>query len=81
VVSLLQFIIAMRELKVPVRTLPWLSCLLFTALLIPTAVVSTHLLHCHVIYALLIMAGVALVYGFATRLIQIEHSRLLWRKQ
>lgn len=81
VVSLLQFIIAMRELKVPLKTLPWLSCLLFTALLIPTAIVSVRILHCHVIYALLIMAGVALIYGFATRLIQIEHSRLLWRKQ
>jgi len=81
VVSLLQFIIAMRELKIPLRTLPWFSCLLFTALLIPTAIVSTRILHGHVVYSLLIMAGVALVYGFATRLMQIEHSKLLfWKK-
>ena len=82
VVSLLQFIIAMRELKIPLRTLPWFSCLLFTALLIPTAIVSTRILHGHVVYSLLIMAGVALVYGFATRLMQIEHNKLLfWRKE
>lgn len=81
VVSLLQFIIAMRELKVPLHTLPWFSCLLFTGLLIPTTIVSTHLLHCHVVYSLLICAGIALVYGFATRLIQVEHSRLLWRNK
>lgn len=82
VVSLLQFIIAMRELKIPLRTLPWFSCFLFTALLIPTAIVSTRILHGHVVYSLLIMAGVALVYGFATRLMQIEHNKLLfWRKE
>lgn len=81
VVSLLQFIIAMRELKVPLRTLPWLPCLLFTALLIPTTILSTRLLHCHVVYALLIMAGIALIFGMATRLIQVDHSKLLlWRK-
>ena len=81
VVSLLQFIIAMRELKIPLRTLPWLSCVLFTVLLIPTAIVSTRILHCHVIYALLICGGIALVFGFATRLMQIEHSKLIWRKK
>ena len=82
VVSLLQFIIAMRELKVPLRTLPWISCILFTALLVPTAIVSVRILSCHVIYALLICAGIALVYGFATRLIQFNYSKLLlWRKE
>lgn len=80
VVSLLQFIIAMKVLHVPLRTLPWLSCLLFTALLIPTAVVSTHILHCHVVYSLLIMTGVAIAYGFATRLVRIGNSKILWRK-
>lgn len=72
VVSLLQFIIALKELRVPLRTLPWLSCLVFTMLLIPTAVISTRILHCHVVYALLIMGGVALMYGFATRLLQLS---------
>jgi len=72
VVSLLQFIIALKELRVPLRTLPWLSCLVFTMLLIPTAVISTRILHCHVVYALLIMGGVALVYGFATRLLRLS---------
>jgi len=82
VVSFLQFFIAMKELHIPLRKLPWLSCLIFTALLIPTTIASTRLLHCHVVYALLIMVGVALIYGFATRLIQIEHSKLLfWRKE
>ncbi len=69
VVSLLQFVIAMKELRVPLRILPWTSCLIFTALLIPTAIVSTRILHGHVIYTLLILAAIALFYGWCTKLI------------
>lgn len=72
VVSLLQFIIALRELHVPFRSLPWLSCLAFVALLIPTCILSVKILHIHVIYTLLIMVVWALLLGFITRLINIK---------
>lgn len=72
VVSLLQFIIALRELHVPFRSLPWLSCLAFIALLIPTCMLSVKILHGHVIYTLLIMIAWALLLGFATRLLNIK---------
>lgn len=74
VVSFLQFLIAMKELRIPLCKLPWLSCLIFCALLIPTVIASTHVLHCHVVYALLIMGGIALILGFATRLLRIEFN-------
>ncbi len=80
VVSLLQFVIAMRELKVPPRTLPWLSCLLFTGLLVPITMASTRVLHCHVVCSLLIMVAVSLAIGLATRLIRLGGPRLLWKK-
>ncbi len=35
VVSLLQFLIAMHEMHLPLRKLPWISCLLFILFLIP----------------------------------------------
>lgn len=72
VVSLLQFIIALRELHVPFRSLPWLSCLAFVALLIPTSILSVKILHIHVIYTLLIMVVWAVLLGFITRLINIK---------
>ena len=75
VVSVLQFIIAMKELRVPMKTIPWLSCLIFTVLLIPTSIISTRVLHCHVIWALLITAGAALLIGFASRLLNFKELR------
>lgn len=80
VVSLLQFIIAMKELRIPLRTLPWVSCILFVGLLIPSVLVSTHILHCHVVWALVITAVFALGLGFATRLVQIEGAKLLIKR-
>lgn len=72
VVSLLQFIIALRELHVPFRSLPWLSCLAFIALLIPTCMLSVKILHSHIILTLGIMVAWALLLGFATRLLNIK---------
>ncbi len=72
VVSLLQFIIALRELHVPFRSLPWLSCLAFIALLIPTCMLSVKILHSHIILTLGIMIVWALLLGFATRLLNIK---------
>lgn len=75
VVSVLQFIIAMKELRVPMKTIPWLSCLIFTVLLIPTSIISTRVLHCHVIWALLITATAALLIGFASRLLNFKELK------
>jgi len=82
VVSLLQFIIAIRELHVPLRSLPWISSLLFTALIIPTALFARQHLHLHsieeplaLIFQLFILVVVTLIYGLITRLIDIRALR------
>ncbi|MCR4738370.1 MAG: oligosaccharide flippase family protein [Bacteroidales bacterium] len=75
VVSLLQFFIAIRELKVPLRSLPWLSCLLFTALIIPTTLLANHFLNLKVLPSLIILVAATLIYGLATRLIDIRGLR------
>lgn len=71
-VALLQFLLALRIIGIPIKSLPWLRCLLFTAVLIPVTVLSTNVLHLHVVWSLLIMAAVALVIGFATGLVDLR---------
>ena len=75
VVSLLQFFIAIRELKVPLRSLPWVSCLLFTILIIPTTLLAHQYLPLKVLPSLIILVAVTLTYGFVTRLIDIRGLR------
>lgn len=75
VVSLLQFFIAIRELKVPLRSLPWVSCLLFTILIIPTTLLAHQYLPLKVLPSLIILVAVTLIYGFVTRLIDIRGLR------
>ena len=75
VVSLLQFLIAVRELHIPMRSMPWLPCLLFTALQIPTAIISVRYLQLPLKYALPLMVGITLLYGLVTRLIDIRGLR------
>ena len=77
-VSLLQFIIAMKELKVPLGSIPWLSAILFTIILIPCSFLCSRM-HCHVIYALIITGGLALLISIATRLIDLRELKLLKR--
>ena len=71
-VALLQFLLALRIIGIPIKSLPWLRCLLFTAVLIPVTVLSTNVLHLHIVWSLLIMAAVALVIGFATGLVDLR---------
>lgn len=75
VVSLLQFFIAIRELKVPLRSLPWVSCLLFTILIIPTTLLAHQYLPLKVLPSLIILVAVTLLYGLVTRLIDIRGLR------
>ena len=74
-VSLLQFFIAIRELKVPLCSLPWLSCLIFTALIIPTTLLANQYLPLKILPSLIILVAVTLIYGFITRLIDIRGLR------
>lgn len=72
VVALLQVAIAIRQLKVPVRSLPLLQSLLFTVLLIPSVWFFSQHFNGHVLWALLISGGFALLLGFATRLLTFD---------
>lgn len=71
-VSVLQFVFAMSIIGIPMRSLPWLRCLLFLAILVPVTILSTRVLHIHVVWSLLILAGFALVLGFATGLLKVK---------
>ena len=75
VVSLLQFFIAVRELRVPLRSMPWLPCLLFTALMVSTTLLSRQYLHLEILYTLLILVAATLLFGLLTRLIDIRALR------
>ncbi|HQO17473.1 MAG TPA: polysaccharide biosynthesis C-terminal domain-containing protein, partial [Methylotenera sp.] len=74
VVSLLQIIIAFKELKIPFSVIPWGSCFLYAILFIPLAKYSTYILHCNVIISLLIMGCIAIAIGFGTRLIKLKEA-------
>jgi len=71
-VALLQFLLALHIIGIPFKSLPWLRCMLFAAVLIPVTVLSTNVLHLHIVWSLLIMASVALVIGFATGLVDLR---------
>lgn len=75
VVSLLQFFIAVRELRVPLRSMPWLPCLLFTALIVAATLLSRQYLHLEILYTLLILVAATLLFGLLTRLIDIRALR------
>lgn len=74
-VSVLQFLLALRIIGIPLKSLPWLRCLIFLAVLIPATVLSTSVLHGHVVWSLLIVALFALMLGFATGLIDVRGMR------
>lgn len=75
VVSLLQFFIAVKELRVPLRSMPWLPCLFFTALIVAATLLSRQYLHLEVLYTLLILVAATLLFGLLTRLIDIRALR------
>ena len=77
VVSLLQWFVAMRELKVPFRTLPWIPALLFTVLLVPLALLSTRWLPGNLLLSLSIVLAMAFVLALATRLLRFSDAKQL----
>jgi len=76
VVSLLQWYIAMRELKVPFKTLPWLSIVLFTVLLVPIVIFSTHWMPDKLLTSLAVVVVIALVLSVCTRLVRLSDTKL-----
>lgn len=76
VVAVLQVTIAFRLLKVPVRALPILPSIIFTVVLVPAVWFFSHHFNGHVLWALLICGGFALVLGFATRLLNLDFVKL-----
>lgn len=72
VVAVLQVVIAFRQLKVPVNSLPLWQSLLFTVVLIPAVWFFSQHFNGHVLWALLISGVFALLLGFATRLLTFD---------
>lgn len=77
IVSVLQFAIAMRELQVPLKTLPWLSAGLFTALLVPVTIWSTHWMPSKQLLAVAIVLVISLALAFCTRLVRLTDTKQL----
>ena len=76
-VALLQFLLSMRIIGIPMTSLPWLRCLVFTALLIPLTLLAFNTLSVGPLWSILIMAGCALILGFATGLLNFKEVREL----
>ena len=75
VVSALQFVLAMRIIGIPLKSLPWLRCGLFVALLVPAVWSSPAILHVHVLWQLVLSAFFALGLAFATGLVNVKDVR------
>lgn len=72
VVAVLQVVIAFRQLKVPVNSLPLWQSLLFTVVLVTAVWFFSQHFNGHVLWALLISGIFALLLGFATRLLTFD---------
>jgi O-antigen/teichoic acid export membrane protein len=81
VVSLLQIIIVFKELKIPFSNIPFLKCLLFCILLIPSIYIIAHLQNFNSFIGLLIGGIISLLLAFITRLIPLTFLRDLKLKK
>ena len=79
VVSALQFVLAMRIIGIPLKSLPWLRCGLFVALLVPAVWFSPNILHVHLLWQLVISALFALGLAFATGLLRFEKMKAIYK--
>ena len=71
-VALAQFLLTLRIIGIPFKSLPWLRCLIFVAVLVPVSVFIYNTLSINVIWSILLLAVVALALGFATGLIHVR---------
>lgn len=77
-VAIMQFIIALRIVKFPFSSLPWLRCLLFTALLVPVTILAPRFLHFGMLWSLLILGVFSLLLGFATGLLRFNFVKTMF---
>jgi len=73
-VSLLQFLIALQELRIPIRSLPLVRSLLFTLLLIPGIALLALKSSLPIIPNLCIALGIAIILGFSSGLLSIKET-------
>ena len=78
-VSVLQFLLALWILKIPFSSLPWFRCLIFVAVLIPTAAFAPSILHVGAAWSLLILGVFALLLGFVTGLLRFQNVKTMMR--
>lgn len=74
-VSVLQFVLAMRIIGIPLRSLPWLQCALFLAVLVPVAWFAPSILHINVLWQLAILTAFAVALAFATGLLRVREMK------
>jgi len=74
-ITVMQFIIAFKLLKIPLSTIPYFRCLLFTCLLILSTYFATQYLHHGLILNLVICGIMALLWAFLTNLIPLKFIR------
>ena len=79
-VAVMQFAIALRIVKFPFSTFPWLRCLLFTALLVTATVLAPRILHIGTLWSLLVLGTFSLVLGFATGLLRVNYLKTMFAK-
>jgi O-antigen/teichoic acid export membrane protein len=77
-IMFMQFFIAFKQLKIPLSTLPYINCLLYTCLLIISTYLATHYLHTGPILSLFICSGIALGWALLTNLIPIKFVKGLF---
>ena len=77
IVAVLQFVFAWRIIGFPLSSIPWLRYLIFLAVFIPVAAIAPRVLHCHVLWSLIIVAGVAVLLGFATGLLRLKNMKTM----
>lgn len=72
VVSALQFVLAMRIIGIPLKSLPWLQCVLFLSVLVPVVWFAPSILHINMLWQLVILAVFAVALAFATGLLRVR---------
>lgn len=71
-VALLQFFLALRIIAIPFTSLPWLRCLIFTAIMVSVAVLAYNTWSINAVGSILLLALIALVVGLAIGLINVK---------
>ena len=79
VMAAIQTVIAFRQLRVSLRVIPFVKCLIFCAILIPCSILFAKHYNGFVIWGLLLNGIFACILGFATRLVPLRFWKELQR--